>query len=75
MVLEIRRLTGTALSEALPLIAALRIDVFREWPYLYDGDLAYEQAYLARYAATPEAVLIGAFEGARLIGAKRGRRG
>ena len=25
--------------------ARLRIEVFRDWPYLYDGDLAYEQSY------------------------------
>ena len=28
-------------------LAALRIRVFRDFPYLYDGDLDYERAYLA----------------------------
>ncbi|MCU0830703.1 MAG: GNAT family N-acetyltransferase [Rhizobiaceae bacterium] len=50
-------------------IAALRITVFREWPYLYDGDLAYERSYLSAYMEAPGAVIIGAFDGKTLIGA------
>ena len=72
MTLEIRRLTGDALSEALPQVAALRIEVFRDWPYLYDGDIEYEEAYLAPYKTTPETVLIGAYAGAQLVGASTG---
>jgi hypothetical protein len=34
-------LTDEALADASPAVAALRISVFREWPYLYDGDLVY----------------------------------
>lgn len=47
--------------DILPVIAelaALRIAVFRDWPYLYDGDEAYERDYLARYAASPRAVCV-----------------
>jgi hypothetical protein len=31
---------------------SLRIAVFRDWPYLYDGSLEYEREYLARPTAT-----------------------
>lgn len=62
-------LEGPALEAALPELARLRITVFREWPYLYDGSLDYEQRYLRTYAATPGAVVIGALVGDRLIGA------
>ena len=40
MSLELKPLTGEALSAALPGLAKLRITVFRAWPYLYDGDAA-----------------------------------
>ena len=54
----IERLQGTALTAALPDLARLRIAVFREWPYLYDGSADYEQRYLATYAAAPDSVII-----------------
>ena len=72
MTLKIRRLTGSALDAALPDVARLRIEVFRDWPYLYDGDLAYEEDYLKSYRDNAVAVLVGAFEGDRLVGASTG---
>lgn len=73
MAIEIRKLQGDALKTALPELAGLRISVFREWPYLYDGSLDYEAKYLARYADTEGAVIIGAFDGDRLVGAATGQ--
>lgn len=69
MTLDIHCLRGAALKGALPAVAALRIAVFREWPYLYDGDVAYEQRYLAPMSDTPEAVLVAAYDGPTLVGA------
>src|SRR5690242_19351414 len=48
--IRIERATGAAIEGYLDVLAALRIRVFREYPYLYDGSLAYEQEYLASYA-------------------------
>ncbi len=64
-----RRLQGRAIEEVLDALAALRIEVFRDWPYLYDGDPDYERRYLARFAASPRALVVGAFDGAALVGA------
>lgn len=72
MTVDVRTLTGAALDAALDDVAALRIAVFRDWPYLYDGDRAYERRYLAAYRDSPGAILVGAFDGARLIGAATG---
>lgn len=72
MSLALRRLAGPDLLEALDVIAALRIAVFRDWPYLYDGDLDYERAYLAVYADKPDAIILGAFDGPTLVGAATG---
>jgi len=69
---SVHPLTGAALEAALDDVARLRISVFRAWPYLYDGDLYYERRYLATYRDTPSAILVGAFDGARLVGAATG---
>lgn len=54
---------------ALPDLARLRIAVFREWPYLYDGSLDYEERYLAHFLTEPDAVLVVARDGAAIVGA------
>ncbi|MGE8133285.1 GNAT family N-acetyltransferase [Novosphingobium subterraneum] len=69
MGIEVRPLTGNEIAAALDDLAALRITVFAAYPYLYDGDAAYEADYLTEYAAAPDAVLVAAFDGARIVGA------
>lgn len=69
MSLVVERVVGAALADHLPALAALRIRVFREWPYLYAGTLEYEQRYLASYARAPDAVVVLARDGARVVGA------
>ncbi|ROT99500.1 GNAT family N-acetyltransferase [Histidinibacterium lentulum] len=70
--LDYRILRGAEVEAALDDLADLRIGVFREWPYLYDGDHAYERRYLSRYRDAPGAILVGAFDGVRLVGAATG---
>ena len=72
MSVDVQILTGAALEAALGDVAALRISVFRDFPYLYDGDEAYERRYLAAYRDAPGAILVGAFDGPRLVGASTG---
>lgn len=67
--LVVKPLTGAALVDALPQLAELRMVVFRDWPYLYDGTLAYERDYLAKFAAAKGAVCIAAYDGNRMVGA------
>lgn len=67
--IDVRVLNGPALEAALDDVAQLRIAVFRDWPYLYDGTLDYERQYLATYRDNPGALLVGAFHADRLIGA------
>lgn len=64
-------LTGESLAAALDDVARLRIAVFREWPYLYDGDLEYEREYMTAYQA-PDAVVVVARDDARIVGAATG---
>jgi GNAT superfamily N-acetyltransferase len=70
--ISVKPLTGSDLEAALDAVADLRITVFRAFPYLYDGDRAYERRYLESYRESPGAILVGAFEGDRLVGAATG---
>lgn len=69
MSIAVRRLSGDGLSAALDDLARLRIAVFAAFPYLYDGDPAYETDYIREFAAEPGSVLVAAFDGARIVGA------
>lgn len=67
--IRIETLTGERLRAHLPDVARLRIEVFRDFPYLYDGDLDYEARYIASFAASPDALVVGAFDGDAVVGA------
>ncbi len=43
--------------------------MFRDWPYLYDGDASYERQYLQTYIKAPRAAVVFAFDGAAVVGA------
>lgn len=60
---------GAAVTPHLPAVAALRIAVFRDWPYCYDGSADYETQYLATYARSPRSLFVLAFDGDAVVGA------
>jgi GNAT superfamily N-acetyltransferase len=62
-------LRGDQIIQHLDALAELRIRVFRDWPYLYDGDKAYEREYLRTYAAAPTSLCVLALDGDRPVGA------
>ena len=72
MSIDVRALTGDDIKAVLPDLARLRITVFRDWPYLYDGTLAYEEEYLAKFAAAKGAVCVVARDGDLVVGASTG---
>lgn len=57
-----------ACEAALEDLARLRIAVFRDWPYLYDGSLDYERRYLRHFLDSPDAVLVVARDGEAIVG-------
>ncbi|MBU1211895.1 MAG: GNAT family N-acetyltransferase [Alphaproteobacteria bacterium] len=69
MSLAIEAVTGEALKGVLGDLARLRIAVFRDWPYLYDGTEAYEREYLAKFIAARGAVCVVARDGDKIVGA------
>lgn len=69
MSLRVETRDGEALWSALGPLAELRIRVFREFPYLYEGSLAYEEGYLEHYARSPRSRVVLVWDGDRVVGA------
>lgn len=67
--LKIERLSGDPLLAYLPELARLRMTVFRAFPYLYDGDMAYEERYLQTYIKARDSVIVLAWDGDKIVGA------
>lgn len=72
MSLRFETRTGAEIAGVIDGLAALRIRVFHDWPYLYDGDLDYERRYLHGYADNPRAIVVAAWSGDALVGASTG---
>ncbi len=72
MKILVKTLRGDQIHPFLEAVAGLRISVFSEYPYLYDGDAAYETWYLQKFAALEGAVVVAAFQDGKLIGAATG---
>lgn len=70
--LEVRSVSGAELEPYRCALARLRIEIFRDFPYLYDGDMAYEERYVQTYVDAPESVMVLAFDGAEIVGASTG---
>jgi GNAT superfamily N-acetyltransferase len=72
MTVRVAPLTGKSMAAALDALARLRIAVFRDWPYLYDGTLDYEQKYLAKLTAAQGAIIAAAYDGDTIVGCATG---
>lgn len=67
--LRLQNFHGPELEPHLDALGALRIAVFREFPYLYDGSLEYERDYLRVYLRSSGSLVVLAFDGDRVVGA------
>jgi GNAT superfamily N-acetyltransferase len=70
--LRLERIGGRRILDFLPALARLRITVFRDFPYLYDGSEAYERSYLQTYIDAPDSVMVLVLDGDELVGASSG---
>ncbi len=59
---------GAAMRPHLPALVRLRIAVFREWPYLYDGVYDEERVHLSKAAESRRGGLAVAFDGDAPVG-------
>lgn len=72
-VIQVLRVTGADMLPWLEHVARLRIVVFRDFPYLYDGDMAYERDYLQALSHAAGGVLVLALDPAGApVGASTG---
>jgi GNAT superfamily N-acetyltransferase len=67
--IRVERWSGGGLEQFIPELARLRIEVFRNFPYLYDGNIDYEKKYLQTYIDCPQSVIVIAFDGDKVVGA------
>ena len=70
--LRVKRFSGRGVEQHVPGLASLRIRVFRDFPYLYDGSEEYEKKYLQTYTDSPESVIVIVLDGDRIVGASTG---
>jgi GNAT superfamily N-acetyltransferase len=71
-VVTLQTVSGAALADYIDDLARLRIAVFREYPYLYDGVPAYEREYLASYTASGAAMAVLVHDEGVVVGASTG---
>ena len=63
------RFSGDEMRARLDDLARLRIEVFRAFPYLYEGSLDYERRYITRYAQARTGTIAVALDGNMVVGA------
>ncbi len=69
MNIRITKVTGKAISPYIKDLARLRIRIFRDFPYLYDGSLEYEEKYLSTYLKSGESIIVLVKDGDVVVGA------
>lgn len=67
--MEILRLQGPEIEKHWREIAALRIEVFREYPYLYQGSFDYERDYLKAYWKSENSLIVLLRDAGQAVGA------
>lgn len=72
MAVRVENYTGQAVAPYIDDLARLRIRIFRDFPYLYDGEMAYEAEYIATYANSAESLFVLAVDGNAVIGVSTG---
>lgn len=70
--LAVKTVMGSGVEPYVPSLAKLRIEVFREYPYLYEGHLDYESEYLLAYAKSERSVFVLALDGDEVVGVSTG---
>ncbi|GLU50638.1 GNAT family acetyltransferase [Dyadobacter frigoris] len=60
---------GQAIESVFDDLAKLRIAVFRDYPYLYEGTEEYEKDYLKIYSNSDSSFLFAIYDGEKMVGA------
>lgn len=68
MSIVVRRLSAEEIKTEIQSLARLRIEIFRDFPYIYEGSHDYEVKYLKKYLDSNRAALIAAYDEKSIIG-------
>lgn len=60
---------GAEIASVVEELGKLRMAVFRDYPYLYQGTLDYEKDYLQTYVKAPRSFLFAVYDGDEMVGA------
>ncbi|KRP37095.1 MAG: hypothetical protein ABS34_04495 [Opitutaceae bacterium BACL24 MAG-120322-bin51] len=67
--IKVASILGAEIRPYIEPLANLRIAIFKEWPYLYQGSLKYERVYLEKYARCPDSIVALAIAKEQIVGA------
>lgn len=67
--MEFIKVHGNDVKKYIKPLAQLRIEIFKEFPYLYEGSLRYEEVYLQVYTQSKESLVVIAKDENRFVGA------
>lgn len=67
--MEFIKKVGKEIESVFEDLAQLRIEVFHDYPYLYEGTLAYELEYLKTYANSEKGFLFAVYDQGQMVGA------
>jgi len=67
--LQFKRIKGKEIEAYINDIAALRIKIFHDYPYLYEGNAQYEKNYLKIYSDCPHSIVILVLDENKVVGA------
>jgi GNAT superfamily N-acetyltransferase len=70
--MQVKVVSGKDIFPWLDVLASLRIEVFRAFPYLYEGNADYEKKYLKVYTQSDQTVLVLVLDGEKVVGASSG---
>ena len=72
MTVSLKPVSGSNIQPYVEDLARLRIEVFRSFPYLYDGDMSYEARYIETYAQSPRSLFVLALDDDQVVGVATG---
>jgi hypothetical protein len=70
--IHVRSFTGLGLRPYIHSVAKLRLEVFKEYPYFKDPDLAEEMRHLRKISCCKESISVLIFDGTTLVGVSIG---
>jgi GNAT superfamily N-acetyltransferase len=70
--LEYSNLTKDAVRAHVDAVAKLRLSIFQDYPYLYQGTIEYEREYLSKLSASEKGIIVAAKVGDMVVGVATG---